>query len=57
VVAGVICIVVLLINRLDASHWNIFWPGACVSAVVTVGLLVAVIRNTRHLIKPVAARA
>jgi hypothetical protein len=56
VVSGVICIVALLINRLDASHWHIFWPAAAGAGMITVGLLVAVIRNARHLIKGVAAR-
>lgn len=47
---GVLCIVVLLAYRLDASGWKIFWPAACASATVTVGLVVAVFQNARHLL-------
>lgn len=52
---GVLCLVVLLGYRLNASHWHIYWPAVCLSITLTIGLLATVIGKLRHLMRPVGA--
>lgn len=49
VVLAVMCLCVLLVYRLDASHGHMFWPAVCFSGTLTVGLLIGVFFEARRL--------
>jgi hypothetical protein len=47
---GVTCIAVLLMYRIEASDFHVFWPGVCASGTVTLGFLALVASDMRHLL-------
>ncbi|MEU5311954.1 hypothetical protein [Streptomyces sp. NPDC021562] len=49
VVLAVLCLCVLLVYRLDASHGHMYWPAVCFSGTMTTGLLIGVFSEARRL--------
>ncbi|PPK63849.1 hypothetical protein V5P93_005722 [Actinokineospora auranticolor] len=48
---GVVCVAVLLVNRIEAAGGHLFWPAAVASAALTVTLVVGVATHARHLLR------